>query len=323
MSNPARLLVLSGSAGAGTSTIARALARRVHAPVIRGRTPSAGTQHWLTGACRALADEEAAVASGLAAADELRGLSAALADGGTVVWDAGAADRCLRVLSTLASLDLLLRRLDPEDRLAMLALAEELAPLRRVLAEDGAWFAVVLAPAPGDVGRLRDAEAGFALLGLGIDQVVVNRVPSRSGGWPRRWTKRRRRRARAIGRTARAAGSRVVRVPLFAEDRVGRRRVMRHLDAVDVRTSVPRPTDGIVIDEPGGYMWQLPIGAAARRDVRLGVIDADAILVLDGLVRLLPLPSVLARCRITRAHIDGQDLMVHGQPDPAQWRGAP
>jgi arsenite-transporting ATPase len=68
-----------------------------------------------------------------------------------------------------------------------------------------------------------------------------------------------------------------------------------------------------------GYLLQVALPLAGRDGIALARSGDDLVLTVDGRRRMLPLPSVLRRCRADGARLAGGRLAVRFVPDPAQW----
>lgn len=75
---------------------------------------------------------------------------------------------------------------------------------------------------------------------------------------------------------------------------------------VDVRTS------------EDGFQARVPL-AEPTGDIRVGRRGDDLVLSTDRVVRWLPLPAVLTRCRVNRVRRDDDGLLLEFSPDPALW----
>ncbi len=316
MSSPGRLLVLSGRAGSGVTTIARALARSHAAELVSHHEGDPRADRWLDAAGAGLADEELAAVGGLRPTAELRRISAALASGRTVVWDAG--PQAWQSLGALMALDVLLPRLDAALRPALLELAADLRPMEDAI--PGAWIGHVVGANSTATESVQDAIAAAGLLGLAVDCVVVTMVPERDGGWPRAWAKRRRAHARRARRAARDRAIEAIRVPMLADEPVRPRALRAYLRAIDIERRTLRPGPGRVEPDGDDFAWDLPVGSAAERDLRLGISGGEVVLELDGLVRWLPQPAVMSRCHIVSGLVVGEQVRLRGVRDDSRWR---
>ena len=74
---------------------------------------------------------------------------------------------------------------------------------------------------------------------------------------------------------------------------------------------------GTSVDSAFELVMHLPGAAAGPLD--LARVDDELAVTAGGTRRMVALPSVLRRCTVTRAHLDGDDLCVAFAPDPAVW----
>lgn len=258
------------------------------------------------------------LASALARLDELVAVGRACASGSAVVWDAGPVAGALPVLALVQSWEQVFDVLPAADRIAAAGDLDALRQLQCALA--GARHVVVAAPHRGARNALTAALQGYALLGLGPDLVLVNQVPRASDHWPRAWARRRRERARRLSRVARRQGVERLRLPLLASESAVRRAI-RHSAR---RWPAPgdRPRIDEVFDLGQDFVWSLDLGIAADARLRAGRMDSTLVLVRDETVRLVPLPSVMARCTLVGGQVADRRLELIGRPDPQRWRAA-
>lgn len=341
MSSP-RLLLVSGAPGAGTSTVASALA---DAATVRGEMARLIDDASLTSA-RSLPDVFGRVdpllgeaLDGLPALRTVRGLLAAMravddAPDATVVWDAGPIESLLADLATLDSLDAVAGQvggsaiaiaasLAGERLLALRAVQAEVTRGLRMLREDTVALVLVDEPGPRLRRRARTARAQASLLGLSIDLLVVNRVPRARDGWPRTWASDRRRRAAAVAELGIASHQ----LRWFLDDADASRLVRR----VARRLPSPVPSSGaghvvaeaLAVEPVGeGYVLRIPMPHADPATVRAGRLGGVLVVEVAGLRRMLALPPVLTRCTVDGGGVVGDDLVLRFTPDPAQWRSA-
>lgn len=233
MSSPARLLLISGTPGAGATTIAEALAAALagagmrvrlieddsgtHARAQRELWPllASGIGAFLQGrGADPLAADEVGLLPGMA--DLARALhvarAAAEADAEVLVWDAGCLDSLLRAATSVSATSLLLDRyLTPAslaqssgaDPGALEAVQDLQAACER--AEHVLWRRsathLVMRPTRPALARVTSAVAALAMWGCSVDRVVLNGVPEPGSGWPEPWAEEQ----RAFAEIARAA----------------------------------------------------------------------------------------------------------------------
>lgn len=283
------------------------------------RQIDAGGDQWLQLLSSSLSDVETQLAAALLRVDEFHAISAAIASERDVVWDVGSVASGVHVLAAMDALPVLVASLDAEAQAAFADVIARGMALRSSLLDPMTAFVLVTSTGRGELGRLRRALAQFALLGLGVDVVVVNRVPRRRDDWPTSWAKRRRRRSRALVRMAQRAGAMPVRIPWLPTEMIGRRRLARELTPLDRMTRAPRTMSELTHADGDGYVWRIPVGLAHADELRFGRVGGDAVVVLDGMTRIIPLPSVVARCRLDAVALRDGHLVVSASPDPAVW----
>ena len=101
------------------------------------------------------------------------------------------------------------------------------------------------------------------------------------------------------------------------------------LRRLDVRLSAPdghaRGAAAPVVEHVGGgglearYRLRWRQTLPRPEELALGRSGDDLLVTVTGFRQPVPLPSVLRRCQVTGADFDGDELMVHFQPDPALW----
>jgi arsenite-transporting ATPase len=67
------------------------------------------------------------------------------------------------------------------------------------------------------------------------------------------------------------------------------------------------------------YLLRMPLPAADPAGLRLGRVGDDLLVTVDGVRRRIALASVLRRCAVLDAELDGDDLLVRFSPDPEVW----
>lgn len=316
MSNPARLLVLSGLAGAGTTSVGRALAARLGAVFV---------SHHAYPPAQASVERDALdphlwpLADAVQRISEMDAVAAALERGQVVVWDTGDIAQATAVCAAVEALGCLTELVDADAAPALSELDRHFAALRAQLGDPSTRVILVAAPQAGARRRLTWALAEFDLVGLPVRTVVANRVPRTRDGWPKQWARKRQRRTRALRDIVRdralgwlrideavGAPSRVIADALTRMRHPKRVRASRALD-------VRQTTDG--------YDCVIECGSASRR-VRIARMNDCLLLIVGNAVRLISLPPVVVRCTIVGASIVGEQLHVHAIPDPQRWRAA-
>lgn len=339
MSNPPRLLLLSGSGGAGTSTLAVRIAelcaksgKRTHLidlSDLRDRQAARdAAASWLgTLVAEALlgsvADpllaEELTTLPGI---DDFLAL-AAIADAAdddsldVLIVDSGPLTAFEELLMLPAALDLLARSLmTPEHAIAggtgMLAeLRAELARIEAVLARESTTARLVIDADADAIARTRRTLTVAALHEVTVDLVYAAKVPRKGDAWPKEWARTRRLRARELGA---ALPVEVERLPMLADDPGGG--LDRSLADLSVHRRLPLPE---VLAADGRFRWRIPAEGCEASAVRIGRADDRAVIDIGGVRRVRDLPSVIRRCRIERVLIDGSMLEFDCVPDEAAW----
>jgi arsenite/tail-anchored protein-transporting ATPase len=345
-----RLLLLSGSGGAGTSTIARATALQAVADGARvqlidladtqeaSAARSAASQ-WLAGLASdvlVLRDAEQILPAELAmlpGIDEFLALAAIAEsvsqdDVDLVIVDAGPLDAMSRLLMTADTLDLLAASLmTPAFAIARDDLATPLSDLRSEVQRireclESSDTAARLVCLPDDRGfrELERAIVAASLYGVHVDLVYVNQVPRAKDSWPKRWALARRRTADRITDHLRGIPVRVL--PLRdGEGAPVVERIRVVAKGSSAWSSHASRTHEVIDSHSTGFTWTIPLRVPASGDVRLGRSDDRVVIEIDGVTRARTLPSVLRRCVITRAVASPDELCIELAPDPGTWRG--
>ena len=211
------------------------------------------------------------------------------------------------------------------------------AGLRALLADhERTSIRLVLTPERVVAAETRRTLTALALHGLRVDGLVANRVlpgpPPSLRGPAARWLRERHAEQRGGARRAgRAAGA-------AAHGRAHRRRADRRAGAAGGRALALRRR------RPGRARRRrrrrccrcgAPPAAAARwtrssswscgcpgprtAPLDLARVDDELAVTAGGTRRMVALPSVLRRCTVTAARLEGDDLCVVFRPDPAVW----
>ena len=344
-----RLLLLSGTGGAGTSTIARASAVQAVADGARvqlidladtqeASAARAAASQWL-GSLAAdilvLRDAEEVLPEELAmlpGVDEFLVL-AAIAEAVTAddidlaIVDVGPLESLARLLKTADTLDLLasalmtpamaIARADLDTPIS--DLRSELHRIRECLESVDTAIRLVCLPDERSVRALDEALLTASLYGVHVDLVYVNQVPRRKDDWPKSWAATRRNAAELIVTSLSGISTRVL--PL-REQRgaalIERLRIVKK-GSPAWSTHSDRATE--IIDSTGnGFTWTMPVRIPAESEIRLGRSGDRVIIEISGITRVRTLPSVLRRCVITRAVASPSDLRIELAPDPSVWR---
>jgi arsenite/tail-anchored protein-transporting ATPase len=219
---------------------------------------------------------------------------------------------------------------------ALDGLAERLTGLRAFLAAEQTSIRLVLTPERVVAAETRRTLTALALHGLRVDGLVANRVqpaPPRSLRGPAaRWLRERHTEQQAVlaelqtlslpVRTAAYTAAEPTGIPalvqvaasLYGTDDPAASAPAEPEPLLQVRRS--RGVGGAVDSE---FELVLRLPGAAGAPLELARVDDDLAVTAGGTRRMVGLPSVLRRCTITAARLDGDDLCVVFAPDPAQW----
>lgn len=339
-----RLILLSGTGGAGTSTVAAAAAEAAReegltAIVLDGTGEAPGDPGAQAAVAvpvgRVFADLGADAVlpeawSGLVGLSHLSTLLQAesgLDSADVVVVDAGGHARArelvqlpataLRLLDAALTPRLAMRR--PADGgegvfESLSALRQLMVRLDRMLMRPSTTIRLVTQPRMEGVERTTRALAVLSTLGVGVDGIIVNRYPRASEGWPKAVMARADRALAAM--TAAADGVPVwkstarLRPAPKGHSVVGPLGRVRVLDADQLTVVVAEET----------LMLDLPLTSRARGEARVGVQGESLVVALGDVHRWLPLPPVLRRCRPISAERTEGGVRLVFEPDPATWR---
>ncbi len=348
MSSRCRLILLSGVGGAGTTTVAEATAAAARS---EGRTvevvdasgavapdpavvslagSSVGRLFAELGAEPVVAEAWASLA-GVAHLSTLARVLRTVAEGTTdvIVVDCGDHRRARELVELPAILERLLDSVltprlamwrstapsgDPAVFDAVAAARREIVRMRQALEHPATSLRLVTQPTTESVERTVTALAVFALLGVAVDGVVVNRFPRKADGWPKEAMDAAEQAlaamaARADGVAVWKSTSRVRAVPKEHS-------VLGPLDRVQV-LDAEQLTVHLGEDE---YHLDLPLATAARAGAAVGVQEHRLVVAFDGAMRWIDLPPVLRRCQPVQASRTPTGLSVTFVPDPATWR---
>jgi arsenite/tail-anchored protein-transporting ATPase len=204
----------------------------------------------------------------------------------------------------------------PDDTVfeAVSRLRSELVRMQAVLERPSTTMRLVGSPAAGSSRRLLRAAATFAMLGVGVDGIVVNRYPRKSEGWPTGWVADAQRavhevEAAAEGIAVWTSTSRLRPVPK-GRSALGPLGAVRVLDAEQLTVTAG--------DED--FALELPLLGGARAEATVGTHADELVVCFDGAARWLPLPPVLRRCLATDGVRTEGGLRIRFVPDPARWR---
>ncbi len=220
---------------------------------------------------------------------------------------------------------------------ALDALAEQLGGLRAMLADHTLTsIRLVLTPERVVAAETRRTLTALALHGLSVDGMVVNRIvpgpPPSLRGPAARWLRERHTEQQAVLgdlaglgdiplRTAEHTAAEPTGVPALLE-------IARSLygDTDPVAPVAPGPpllrvqrTAGTGNSRDSEFELRLRLPGAADGPLDLARVGDELAVAVGGVRRMVALPSVLRRCAVTAARLDGDDLCVVFAPDPAAW----
>jgi arsenite-transporting ATPase len=211
---------------------------------------------------------------------------------------------------------------------AVLRLAGELAEVRALLADPVTTSVrLVLTPEAVVTAEARRTFTALALYGYQVDEVLVNRVFPADGdsAWQQSWVRAQARQLAAIeesfaGLTLRTAGYR-------PDEPVG----PRSLRSLAEELYGPLPGADPAAEPAAGqplsvreisdrtFELTLPLPLAEVGEVAAGRSGDELIVTVAGNRRILALPSVLRRCRVTGGSVADGRLRLLFEPDPGLW----
>lgn len=219
---------------------------------------------------------------------------------------------------------------------ALDTLADDLAGLRGMLADHTRTsIRVVLTPERVVAAETRRTLTALALHGLRVDDLVVNRIvpepPPSLRGPAARWLRERHTEQRSVLadldglavplRTAPYTAAEPTGVPALLD-------VARDLygDTDPAAPGVPGPpllavrrTAGTGTSRDSEFELVLALPGAADAPLDLARVGDELAVTAGGTRRMVALPSVLRRCEVAGARLDGDDLCIVFRPDPAVW----
>lgn len=334
-----RLLILSGQAGAGTSSAALGLCEslgggEVSASVVDGRGHVSEIEglvdRTITGAgLDTMAQALPRVLTGLTGIAGVLAVHEAAERGVSIVWDAGETGGLLRVLALLDSARSELasilpplmamratRSLSPVDRAAWQGMLTALGSVRAMLDDDGTRVLLVVLPDDGVEEFLADRIGQLSLMRTACDGIIVNRVPRSGDDWPESWAQPRRHRVERL----RGRGLPVVEIAHLTNDAPGKTAFRAQAGGVLDVARVPRPLpDSISERDDGGFDLHVHLPGVRPDLVHAGRLGDSLVTEVAGLHRRTLLAPVLARCEIQGAGMDGDWLIVRFGRNQALW----
>ncbi|MDN5859431.1 MAG: ArsA family ATPase, partial [Pseudonocardia sp.] len=224
---------------------------------------------------------------------------------------------------------------------ALDGLAAHLRGLRELLADHSRTsIRLVLTPERVVAAESRRTLTALALHGLRVDGVVVNRLqprpPPSLRGPAARWLRERHTEQQAVladmNATLAAMDDVEVRTaPYTAAEPIGVAALLAVADALyghadPAASAQPGPpllrvarSHGSGTSPDSTFELSLRLPGAASGPLDLARVGDDLAVSAGGVRRLIALPSVLIRCTVVAARLDGDDLCVTFVPDPAVW----
>lgn len=224
---------------------------------------------------------------------------------------------------------------------ALDGLAEQLVGLRDMLAAPHTSIRLVLTPERVVAAETRRTLTALALHGLRVDGLVANRVlpapPPSLRGPAARWLRERHAEQQAVLAELAALPVPVRTAAYTAAEPIGTPALLAvaaSLYGTDDPAAAPtvEPTPLLRVRRTAGtgtaadsefelVLW-LPGtagGSSGGAPLELARIDDDLAVTAGGTRRLVALPSVLRRCQVVAARLEGEELCVVFTPDPALW----
>lgn len=217
-------------------------------------------------------------------------------------------------------------------------LAEQLDGLRRALVDRRkTGVRLVCTPERVVAAETRRTLSALALQGIRVDGLIVNRMVPELGGWlgglghpAVGWLRARRAEQQAVLDELTGATALAVRtVPYLAAEPIGAPALLGlaaelygdsdPLAEADVTVPPLLSVRGQGRELDARFELRVAVPLPPDADVDLARVDDDLALTVDGRRRLIALPAVLRRCRVTGAEVDDEGLLVSFQPDPRRW----
>jgi arsenite-transporting ATPase len=336
-----RLIVVTGPGGAGTSTLAQATVAAAHDEGLTVELldrepgePGRGTQAVRVALGRVFAALGSEVLPwegwsglpGLAALDMLVAAHDRLGEVDAVVLDAGPLPAAREFVELPGIL----------ERLLDSALTPALAMWRSAIGEDGPFSALsdarrtairldrmlrraestvrlVVPPGQGGVAVAERSVSLFAVLGVGVDAVIVNRYPRGKDDVPARVRKSSERAFAELGAAADGVEA------WKSTSRI--RATPKGRSVLGPFKEVPRLSEADLVVNATDEAFQLDIRLpqTAVQEARVGVTSDRLVVEFDGAHRWLELPPVLRRCRPVAGLRHAGGIVFEFRPDPDVW----
>ena len=209
---------------------------------------------------------------------------------------------------------------------AVVRLADDLGRVQSMLTDPAITSVrLVLTPEAMVTAEARRTFTALSLYGYQVDEVVANRVfPAVAGesAWGRQWLAAQEMNLAAID--ASFAGLPVRTCEYSAAEPVGvaaLRTVAEQLyaDANPAAVGSAEPLLQVRTVEAEVFELVLRLPLADRSEVTASRVADELVLTVAGHRRVLALPSVLRRCRVTGGAVTDGRLVLRFEPDPALW----
>jgi arsenite-transporting ATPase len=204
---------------------------------------------------------------------------------------------------------------------------ESLHGIQAVLSAETTSVRLVLTPEKVVIAESRRTLTSLGLYGLGVDQVIVNRVFPEAGdgssrtAWMAGWNVAQQRGLSEVRQSFQPLP--IVITPYLSHEPVGTDALAalaaaRTGDIRDVLLTAPSQAMR-VRPEDGGYVLTLPLPLVTAAAVDLKRRDDELLVSVGDQRRVLSLPSVLRRCVVVGATVRNATLRVRFVPDEKVW----
>jgi arsenite/tail-anchored protein-transporting ATPase len=210
-------------------------------------------------------------------------------------------------------------------------LTDELAQVRAVLTDPGTSVRLVLTPEAVVVAEARRTLTSLSLFGYRVDAVVANRIFPAGGAdsWRAGWVAAQ---AEQLADVEDSFGP----LPVYRSpfqpaepigfdclaDLAGQMYGADNADPFAAPTAADRLSDPLTVERSGDeFVLSLALPFADRGEMDLARTGDELVVTVAGYRRVLALPSVLRRCKVSGAALRDGRLRVRFEPDPALWMG--
>ncbi len=201
-------------------------------------------------------------------------------------------------------------------------LQEQLQEVQRVLTSPETTVRLVLTPESVVVAEARRARTQLALYGYRVDGVIANRIfDAGDDPWRSGWVRAQRRQLDEIAESFDPLP--VFRAAYQPTEPMGPDPLYR-LGADIYGTADPLATgpstELIKVSQQGDvFVLELALPLLDKDSLELTRVGDDLVVTVSGRRRVLALPSALRRCRVRRAHVEVDRLVIEFEPDPSQF----